>query len=184
MKSSCHFCLLGLFAIVTAMSAEKSATKEPRDFIHPEVVEVHPALDNTSTSGPPGSFKKDASGKSHFVEDDPVPRVGDRMIIRGTYNLVSQEKARITLMQTPKKKSLQLTPSLPSIEVKKGSGNFELTCDLELEGRLWLVFTSIPDGKPGPGKSYVEDVHAAWQGDLGPGKAATETPASDTPRSR
>lgn len=106
------------------------------------------------------------------------------MIIRGSYNLVSQEKARIALTQTPKEKSLQLPRSLPSIEVKKGSGDFELTYDLEREGTLWLVFTSIPDGKPGPGKSYVENVRAAWKGVFGPDEPAIETPASDKPRSR
>lgn len=175
-------CLLGTFAVFTALGAGNNAANEPRDSIRREAIQVHPALTNMSAGGPPRSLKKDASGKSTLVEEEPYPRVGDRMTIWGTYNLVSQEKARITLIQNLKKKSRQLPVSLPSIEVKKGSGNFELTCDLQAEGSLWLVFTSIPDGKPGPSQSYVEEVRAAWKGELGPEQPATETPSSDKPR--
>lgn len=179
MKRWHHFGFPAVFAAITAMGVDISPVDPSRDIIRREVVEVHAALVNTSISGPPGSFKTDASGKSTFVESEPVPRVGDHIIIRGSYNLVSMDKARITLVEIPKKKSLQLSPQLPSIEVKKGSGNFELTYDLEREGRLWLVFTSIPDGKPGPGMSFVEDVHPAWKGDSRPDKEDHAKPQKD-----
>ena len=171
MKRFLRISLFGAVVIMTARGVEPDPAKEPQDYIRREVVQVYPALINTSGGGPPHSFKKDATGKITYQEkEDLFPRVGDRIVIRGRYALVTQDKARITLIQTLKKKSKPLYFALPSIEVKKGSGDFEMTYDLEREGNLFLVLTSIPDGHRGPSMFWVETVRAARKGDLGPDK--------------
>jgi hypothetical protein len=196
MKSFLRLVSLLLFAIVAtlfATDAPKDRPRDqivmdkdrPRDRIVMEVAEVHMAVANVGggtriTSSAPKPRNSDTKVGDDLDRD---PRVGDRMIIRGTYTLVSRDKARLSIvLSQPKGKAAPTYFPLPSVEIQKGSGKFELTYDLTREGFLSLAYFSIPEGK-----RFLEHpmtpILPMWAGDLGPEKPVTETPASDTPRS-
>lgn len=75
--------------------------------------------------------------------------IGDHLVVRGQYHLESKEHATLALFMTTTdgngKENVSLTQTR---EIKKGSGEFELSYDVKHTGALHLSFYGIPDGKP------------------------------------
>lgn len=165
--------LLGLLAGI-AFGAESEPAKRPHDRIKVDVAEVHLAVANVGggiriVPTEPRPKNSDAKAGDDLDRD---PRVGDRMIIRGTYTLVSRDKAQLAIvLSQPKGKAAPTYFPLPSIEVKKGSGSFVLEYDLTREGFLSLAYFTIPEGK-----RFLEHpmtpILPTWTGDLPPVKGS------------
>ena len=97
-------------------------------------------------------------GPTHFNDGDsivieqveatsPNLAVGDKVVVRGRYVLTSEEKAQLCLFVTTKEPVPVPVISTQQTEVKKGSGEFELTEQVRHPGFLHVSFYRIPDGK-------------------------------------
>lgn len=79
----------------------------------------------------------------------PKFAVGDKVVVRGLYQLKSKEKATLALFltQTGGDGRDVVSPS-QTLEVKEGSGPFELVYTVAHPGALHVTFYSIPNGMP------------------------------------
>ncbi|MFT3781527.1 MAG: hypothetical protein QM790_05870 [Nibricoccus sp.] len=73
---------------------------------------------------------------------------GDTVVVRGRYELKSEERAIIglSLTQTVGNGSEQVVPAQWT-EIKKGSGEFELSYQVKHIGALHLTFSTVPEKK-------------------------------------
>ncbi len=97
-------------------------------------------------------------GPTHFKDGDSIVveqvvassqnlAVGDKVVVRGRYVLKSEESAQLSLFTTTKEPvSVPIIPSQLT-EVKKGSGEFELTERVSHPGLLHVSFYRMTDGK-------------------------------------
>jgi bla regulator protein BlaR1 len=79
----------------------------------------------------------------------PQFEIGDHLVVRGQYHLESKEHATLALFMTTTdgngKENVSLTQTR---EIKKGSGEFELSYDVKHTGALHISFYGISDGRP------------------------------------
>lgn len=81
------------------------------------------------------------------VAKSPNLAVGDKVVVRGRYVLKSEENAQLCLFVTTKEPvSVPVIPTQQT-EVKKGSGEFELSEVVRHPGFLHVSFYRIQDGK-------------------------------------
>ena len=79
----------------------------------------------------------------------PKLEIGSQIVVRGRYDLQSKEKATLALFLTQTagdgKESISPTQTM---EVKQGTGEFELSYAVKHAGVLHVTFHGFPDGKP------------------------------------
>jgi len=79
----------------------------------------------------------------------PKFAVGDKVVVRGLYQLKSKEKATLALYLTQTGvDGREVVSPRQTMEVKEGSGPFELVYTVAHPGALHVTLYSIPDGKP------------------------------------
>jgi hypothetical protein len=72
-------------------------------------------------------------------------KVGDEVVVRGRYRLQSRESARLALSLTASESGVWLRRSSTQSEmVERGTGEFDLSCEIQAAGRLHVSF--YPDG--------------------------------------
>ena len=94
-----------------------------------------------------------ALGRSSFARGDaitieqvlatsPYWRVGDKVVVRGAYTLASEADAVLALYVTGTGSGGGRSRSSPTqrARVTKGSGEFELACEIPYEGQLHVSF--------------------------------------------
>ncbi len=97
--------------------------------------------------------KKFKDGDAIFIHQvratSPKLEIGDTVVVRGRFDLQSKEKATLALYltQTEGDGEERVSPT-QRMEIKKGTGAFELVYEIKHTGALHLTFYSIPDGKP------------------------------------
>ena len=97
-------------------------------------------------------------GPTHFKDGDSITieqvvattpnlAVGDKVTVRGRYELRTEEKAQLCLYVTTKE--AVPVPTVPSqqTEAKRGSGEFELTTRMTQPGFLHVSFYRVSNGK-------------------------------------
>jgi PEGA domain/HEAT repeats len=79
----------------------------------------------------------------------PDLKLGDTVVVKGYYTLVSEPKASLCLFATATKGSGS-SPIRPgqTLGINKGEGQFELSETLDCDGYLHVTFYSVPGGKP------------------------------------
>jgi hypothetical protein len=97
-------------------------------------------------------------GPTHFNDGDsivieqvvatsPNLTVGDKVRVRGRYNLSSEQSAQLCLFLTCSECFGEADSGIQRKEVKKGSGEFELSEVVRHPGFLHVSFYRIQDGK-------------------------------------
>ena len=91
-------------------------------------------------------------GDSIVIEEvratSPRMDVGDTVVVRGRYRLISEEKATlaVSLTRTQSREPMRVSPRA-STEIKRGWGDFEVSIDVQKIGCLHLTFNRLPDRK-------------------------------------
>jgi len=96
----------------------------------------------------PTHFKDgDSIAVEQVVASSPNLAIGDKVVVRGRYVLKSEESAQLCLYTTTKEPvPIPIIPSQQA-QVKKGSGEFELTERMRYPGLLHVSFYRMTDGK-------------------------------------
>jgi hypothetical protein len=97
--------------------------------------------------------KKFREGDSIVIQQvrsaSPRLAVGDKVVVRGHYVLASKARANLSLFVThTKDQDKELVASTQTMELKQGSGDFELSCEVKYTGVLHLSFYSLTEGTP------------------------------------
>jgi beta-lactamase regulating signal transducer with metallopeptidase domain len=97
----------------------------------------------------------DAISIEQVLATSPKFEIGDHVVVRGRYHLASEAKATLALFMTTTDGNGKenISPSQRT-EVKKGSGAFELSYDVQHTGALHVTFYGIPDGKSFGGQYF------------------------------
>jgi beta-lactamase regulating signal transducer with metallopeptidase domain len=105
--------------------------------------------------GPKKFEDGDAISIQQVLATSPEFGIGDYVVVRGRYHLESKEKATLALMLTQTEgDGKEMISSAERMEVKKGSGEFELAYDVKHAGSLHVTFYSIPEGRPFGGQYF------------------------------
>lgn len=76
-------------------------------------------------------------------------KTGDKVIVKGRYNLSSKPKAMLSLFATDTKGPGKTeTQPEQKKDISADQGEFELSITLKYDGYLHVTFYSVPDGKP------------------------------------
>lgn len=107
-------------------------------------------LSNTSFVVGQTIFKPgDAITIQQVLATSPNFAVGDKVVVRGQYQLKSKDKAKLALFLTQiGDHGKELVAPAQVTKIAEGSGTFELVYEIAHAGALHLTFYSIPEGKP------------------------------------
>jgi beta-lactamase regulating signal transducer with metallopeptidase domain len=142
---------VGADVLTTGGPLKNSYPKAPvnMDFIPQELSETPFVL------GPQKFKEGDAISIHQVLATSPKFEIGDHLVVRGQYRLASKEKATLVLFLTQTEgDGKEVMSPTESMEVTKGSGEFELAYDVKHLGALHVTFYGIPDGKAFGGEYF------------------------------
>lgn len=134
---------LSLSLNVTALVADESNTNAPSD------------VDTNFCIGQ-SSFPKNDS-----IEITSVQRSSDKLVVKGHYNLVSADRARLALFITTDTPIAVPTTPEQLLKISRGSGDFNLTHLDPVPGQPHVTMYSIPAGQPFAGVYFGTRDNAA-----------------------